>query len=202
MTAQASRSSQLLGVDLAAQDEALGADGRVTRMLAASQVPDAGGKSCDLVATFAAEAASRLGYVAGDTLQWAERGLGGLAGTDDRFGGIDAFLADVDARPGYELSCLSLRPPAEGTGQIWGMLAAPSPSSRSAGGLDDLVDPLVAEVQGGGEFAQRRAAEVQAAEGAVELGFGNLGGMVCLDELVLRLPGRCQQLLIHIVYRT
>jgi hypothetical protein len=25
--------------------------------------------------------------------------------------------------------------------------------------------------------------------------------MVCLDELFLRLPGRCKQLLIHIVYR-
>jgi hypothetical protein len=43
---------------------------------------------------------------------------------------------------------------------------------------------------------------MQAADGTVKLSFGDLGGMVCLDELFLRLPGRCKQLLIHIVYRT
>jgi hypothetical protein len=59
------------------------------------------------------------------------------------------------------------------------------------------VDPLVAEVQGCGELAQRCAAEMQAADGTVELGFGDVGGMVCLDELFLRLPGRGQQLRIH-----
>jgi hypothetical protein len=188
-------------VDLAAQDEALGADGRVSGKLA-SRVADAGGKSCDLVAALAAEAASLLGHVAGDALQRAERGFGGLAGADDRLGRLDALLADVDARPGHELPGLSLRPPAEGTGQIGGKPAAPSPSPPPAGGLDDLVDPLVAEMQGCGELAQRCAAQMQAADGAVKLSFGDLGGVVCLDELFLRLPGRGQQLLVHIVYRT
>jgi hypothetical protein len=43
---------------------------------------------------------------------------------------------------------------------------------------------------------------MQAADGTVKLSFGDLGGMVCLDEPFLCLPGRGQQLLIHIVYRT
>ncbi len=50
-------------------------------------------------------------------------------------------------------------------------------------------------MQGCGELAQRCAAQVQAADGAVKLSFGDLGGTVCLDELLLRLPGRGQQLL-------
>jgi hypothetical protein len=188
-------------VDLAAQDEALGADSRVAGRLS-SRRPGAGGESGDLVAVLTAEAASPLGHAAGDALQRAERGFGGLAGSDDCLGRLDALLADIYARPGYEPSGLPLRLPAERTGQIMGTSATPSPLPAPTGGLDDLVDPLVAEVQGGGEFAQRCAAEVQAADGAVKLGFGDLGGMVRLDALFLRLPGRCKQLLIHIVYRT
>jgi hypothetical protein len=64
------------------------------------------------------------------------------------------------------------------------------------------VDPLVAEVQGGGELAQRCPAQMQAADGMVKLSLGDLGGMVCLDELFLRLPGRCKEFLVHAVYRT
>ena len=81
---------------------------------------------------------------------------------------------------------------------MWRELAAPAPSPCPAGCLDDLVDPLVAEIQGRGEFAQRCAAQMEPADGPVELRFGDVGGMVCLDELLLRLPGGCQQLLIHV----
>ena len=143
---RASRSGQLLGVDLAAQDQALGADGRVAGRLS-SRVAGAGGESGDLVAALAAEAASPLGHVAGDALQRAERGFGGLSGSDDCLGRLDALLADVDARPGHELAGLLLRPPAERAGQVWGEPAALSLSPPPAGGLDDLVHPLVAEVQ-------------------------------------------------------
>jgi single-strand DNA-binding protein len=48
-TGQATRSGQLLGVNLAAQDQALRADGRVIGMLS-SRIAGAGGKSTDLVA--------------------------------------------------------------------------------------------------------------------------------------------------------
>jgi hypothetical protein len=36
---------------------------------------------------------------------------------------------------------------------------------------------------------------MEPADGPVELRFSDLGGMVCLDELFLRLPGGCQQFL-------
>jgi hypothetical protein len=81
-------------------------------------------------------------------------------------------------------------------------LAASSPSPPPAGCSDDLVYPLVAEVQGCGELAQRCAAQVQAADGTVELCLGDLGSVVCLDELFLRLSGCGEQFLIHVVYRT
>jgi hypothetical protein len=63
------------------------------------------------------------------------------------------------------------------------------------------VHPLVADVQGYGEFAQRCAVQMQATDGTVKLGFGDLRGMVRLDESFLCLPGRCQQLCVQVVYR-
>ena len=39
---------------------------------------------------------------------------------------------------------------------------------------------------------------MEPSDGPVELRFSDLGGMVCLDELFLRLPGGCQQSLIHL----
>jgi hypothetical protein len=61
------------------------------------------------------------------------------------------------------------------------------------------VDPLVAEVQGGSEFAQRRAAQMQAAYRAVKLCSGNLGSVFGLDEPFLRLPRSGEQILVHSV---
>src|SRR5829696_9434780 len=98
---------------------------------------DAGGKSSDLVAAFAAEAASLLGHVVGDAAQRAKRSFGGLAGADDGLGHLDALLADVDVRPGHELSRLPLPPAAEGAGQVWREPTAPAPSPCPAGCLDD-----------------------------------------------------------------
>jgi hypothetical protein len=61
-------------VDLAAEDKARRADGRVIGKLS-SRIADAGGKSGDLVAAPAAEAASTLGHVVGDAVQRAKRSL-------------------------------------------------------------------------------------------------------------------------------
>jgi hypothetical protein len=40
---------------------------------------------------------------------------------------------------------------------------------------------------------------MQPADGTVELRFGDLGGVVCLDELFLRPPGGRQEFVIHAV---
>jgi hypothetical protein len=76
-----------------------------------------------------------------------------------------------------------------------------SPSTRSAGGLDDLVDPLVAEVQGASEFAQRRATQMQSAYRAMKPSSGNLGSVFRFDEPLFCSFGQCPQLLVHAVYR-
>jgi len=186
-------------VDLPAQDEALGAYGRVSGNLA-DWVADAGDKAGDLLAVLAAEAAPPLGRIVRDGLQGAERGFGGVPGADNNLGPLDALLTDVYAGPGYEPLGLPLRPSAERAGKIRGKVAAPSPSACPAGCLDNLVHPLVTEVQGCAEFAQRCAAQVQAAHRPVKLSFGDVGSVVCLDEVFLRQPGRREQLLVHVVY--
>src|SRR6266404_6483335 len=168
-------------MDLAAQDEALGADRRVTARLD-DGVADAGGNARDLVAVLAAEAAPSLGGVLRDGLQGTERGYGGVPGADDFLRCLDALFADIYAWPDYEPLDGWLRPPAERAGKIRGERAAPYPSARAAGCLHDLVDPLVAELQGCGEFAQRWAAQVQPAHRPVKLGLGDLGSVVCIDE--------------------
>jgi hypothetical protein len=63
-------------VDLAAQDKALRADGRVIGKLS-TRIADASGKSIDLVAALA-EAVSPLRHVVGDAVQRAKHSFGGL----------------------------------------------------------------------------------------------------------------------------
>jgi len=174
----------LLGVNLPAQGEALGADSRITGKLAGWVVD--GGKPGDLAAVLAAEAAPLPGPARRDRLQGTERGFGGVPGADDRLGHLGAPLADVHAGPGHELPGFSLRPPAERAGQLGGLPAPPSPSARAAGCRDDLMDSLVAEVQDCGEFAERSAAQVQAAHRAMKLSSGDLGSVLRLDEAHLR----------------
>ena len=113
---------------------------------------------------------------------------------------VGALLADVNPGPRHQPLRLSLRPPAERAGQIRRKVAAPSPSARPAGCLDNLVHPLVTKVQGRGEFTQRRATQMQAAHRPVKLDLGDLGSVIRLDEAFLRQPGR-RQLLVHAVYR-
>ena len=61
------------------------------------------------------------------------------------------------------------------------------------------MDSLVAEVQDCGEFAERSAAQVQAAHRAMKLSSGDLGSVLRLDEAHLRPLGPGQQLLFHVV---
>jgi hypothetical protein len=69
----------------------------------------------------------------------------------------DAVVADVYAGAGDQLAYLLLVPPAERAGEsqvgVRGLaLAAADPAAGTAGLLDDLVHPLVAEAQVGGDL--------------------------------------------------
>ena len=77
---------------------------------------------------------------------------------------------------------------------------AAQPAAGTAGRLDDLVHPLVAEAQAGGELAQRSAVQVQAAHRPVEFGPGHVGVPFGVDQPFLGLPGLGQQRLVHAVY--
>jgi len=77
---------------------------------------------------------------------------------------------------------------------------AAQPAARTAGRLDDLVHPLVAEPKAGGELAQGRAVQMQAADRPVEFGPGHVGVPLGVDQPFLSLPGLGQQRLVHAVY--
>ena len=77
---------------------------------------------------------------------------------------------------------------------------AAQPAAGTAGRLDDLVHPLVAEAQAGGELPQGRAVQMQAADRPVELGPGHVGVSFGVDQPFLSLPGLGQQRLVHTVY--
>ena len=67
------------------------------------------------------------------------------------------------------------------------------PAAGAAGRLDDLVDPLMAEAEGAGQLAERGAVQVQAADGAVEVGPGHLGVALGVDQALLGSPGLGKQ---------
>ena len=198
------RLGQLFDNDLVAQVKALGTDrgagrGPVHRHLRHD------GHAVDLPAVLPAERALDAGCVPGHRYHLAERGDGGVTGAEQVPGQGNAAVADVYARAGDQLVHLLLLLPAERAGQeqIAGRglpLPAADPAAGSAGLLDDLVHPLVAEAQAGGDLAQRRAVQVQAPDGVVKLGPGHLGVALGIDQPFPGLPGLPEQLLVHAVY--
>ncbi len=58
----------------------------------------------------------------------------------------------------------------------------------------------MAEAERGGEFAQRRAVQVQAPDGPVEVGAGHLGVTLGVDQPLLSLPRLGEQCFVHSVY--
>ena len=76
--------------------------------------------------------------------------------------------------------------------------AAAHPAAGTAGGLDDLVHPLVAEAEAGGQFARRRAVQMQPPDGPVELGPGHLDVAFGIDQPFLGSPGLGEQLVIRV----
>ena len=77
-------------------------------------------------------------------------------------------------------------------------LALAQPAAGAAGRLDDLVDALVAEAEGTGQLAERGAVQVQAADGAVEVGPGHLGVALGVDQAFLSTPGFGEPVLINV----
>jgi hypothetical protein len=74
------------------------------------------------------------------------------------------------------------------------------PAAGTAGLLDDLVYPLVAEAEAPGQLAQGCAVQVQAPDGPVELGARHVDVTFGIDQPFLGLPGLGQQLVVHLVY--
>ena len=104
--------------------------------------------------------------------------------------------------PGPAMSFLTLfcGLPAEGAGQqrIGTGLAATCPAAGPAGLRHDLVYPLVAEPERGGELTQRRALQVQAAHRPVEFGPGDLRVTLGIDQPFLGSPGLGEQVVVHL----
>jgi esterase/lipase superfamily enzyme len=191
-----------LGDDLVAQGQALRADGRELRGRP-SGPGGHGGQAGRLGAVLAAEAAPQAEHVLRHGLHRAERGAGRLTGADHGLSQRDAPVADVHARAGDQLADLLLRLHAERALQPrLGQAAAGAsgPAAGAAGLLDDLVHPLVAQAQGRGDLAQRRAAQVQAPDGPVELRAGHLEVTFGVDQLLLGEPGLGEQVIVHRVY--
>ena len=56
----------------------------------------------------------------------------------------------------------------------------------------------MAEAEGAGQLAERGAVQVQAADGAVEVGPGYLGVTLGVDQALLGAPRRVEPLLVHV----
>ena len=75
---------------------------------------------------------------------------------------------------------------------------AAQPAAGTAGRLDDLVHPLVAEAEAGGQLAQRGTVQVQPSHRPVEVGPGHFGVALGVDQPFLGSPGLGEQILIHL----
>src|SRR6185369_15949476 len=91
---------------------------------------------------------------------------------DDVVGVLDALVADVDVRTGDELGNLARRPTTERADGVAldGARAPDARPPRAARFADDLLDPLMAEAERLGDFAQGAAGQVETADGRVVLG--------------------------------
>ena len=156
-----------------------------------------------LVTALTAEAALHPGFLLGPGGQLGDLRGDRLTVADHDHGQVDAAVADVDAGARDQLLDLLLILAAERAHQqprVGPDPVAAQPAAGTAGRLDDLVHPLVAEAQAGGELAQGRAVQVQAAYRPVEVGPGHIGVTLGVDQPFLGLPGLGQQRLVHAVY--
>jgi hypothetical protein len=175
-------------VDLAAKRKALAADGCVGMEFSA-RVVDGSGEPTDLMAMFPTEAASPAFLFRRHRVEATQGGLFASSRVDDRCRHRHARLADIDGGARDELSRLPLWSAAEGAGQLERCAIPSPPSTRTSCCFDDLVDALVAELESFGEFAKRCTAQMEATNGAVELGPSDLGIVLRLNQALFSLPG-------------
>src|SRR5207237_7047877 len=87
--------------------------------------------------------------------------------------------------------------PAERARPGAGGLGAFAPAAAAACRLHDLVHALMAETERGGDLAQRRARQVQAADRPVEFRPRDVSGVLGLDELRLAYLRLAQEVRIY-----
>jgi hypothetical protein len=181
----------LLREDLPAQAQALIANG--WRLIVF-----AGRRRCErlhLDTCLSAERAVKLA-TGGDRFQSRIHGRSPRGG--DTHGGHDAGVADVDAGPCDELANLSLLASAKGADPLGrGILPAPSSPPADATVFDDLVDALVADAEGIGNFAHRCTRQVQAPNRSTVFRSGSLELVLELSDTARRSRGLSQQVLIN-----
>ena len=199
----------LFADDLAAERQALGADGHPGAV-----GPRGEGEAVHLIARLGAEAARRRAGAGRDRLDRRQRRRLDLAGLQHPARLADAVGADADASvarhepvdpgrwPAAERACRRRadpgRPGRRGGPAAWAPagrgVAAPAPAR--AGLLDDLVHPLVAQSQRLADLAQRPASQVQRPHRVPELRPRGVERPVRLDQPRLRRPRRREQLLV------
>ena len=94
---------------------------------------------------------------------------------DDLLCKREATIADIDTWAGYEFGDGHLGEPAEGAGGICCGALSGLPIPGAAGGFNDLVHPLMADVERLGDLAKGRSGEVEPADRVVVVGLGKLG---------------------------
>lgn len=119
-------------------------------------------------------------------------------GSSDTDRGHDAWIADIHGGSRDELADLTWLASAEGTGRRSDkFLAAPSSPPANAAIIDDLMDALVAQAEGFGNFAHRCTGQVHAADRATVFRLGDPELIFELSNPVGRDSGLSQQVLIN-----
>lgn len=191
---------QSLAEDLVTQHEALAADVNLARplpSLRSAPCAEGDGETGDLAALLPAEAATGPPPRA-HRLHGGDRRRCRLPGRLHRPGRGDAPFADEYPGPGDELLARGLLAPAERAGPWLDALAVVlAPAAAASGCLDDLVDALMAEPEGGRKLSHGGSPELEASHRSVEVGTRKLGGVLGVDEPLLGVPSIPQEVFIE-----
>lgn len=144
----------------------------------------------DMLAALSAEAAA---FVTSLVIHLPDCGYGSacrLAGRGQhRMDAVNTTVADIAMRPDDQLLDLLLVLPAErARKQVTEAGPAAAPASASPGRFHDLMNALVTDAEFFGYLAQRSSGKLEPAYRPVELGAGDFGVMLSIDEASLGGP--------------